>query len=214
MFRFLRMNVDLFFGTPRWRILEILARRPSSPLELARELQTSVSYISQQLRLLEAADFVVKQKTRLVEKGQPRTVFSLTRELLHVTALVKGTPDKKIIPLNEFHKTILRIWLIERHELHYPLEKFYWMIESEIDEIQGIFISFASTKPLLRILTDSKKTEKKINEAANFFKTEFNCDVVESSFFDRHSAGQFSPIYDPNFMFNRFVEKRVKGGSE
>jgi DNA-binding MarR family transcriptional regulator len=69
------MDIDSFFTSPRWKVLEILAKTPSSPMEISKQLNTSIAYISQQLKLLEAAGLVTKVRTRATERGKPRTLF-------------------------------------------------------------------------------------------------------------------------------------------
>ena len=62
------MEVDVFLGNQRWKILEFLAHKPSSPSEVSKHIKTSVAYVSQQLKLLEVAGLIVKEKTGSVEK--------------------------------------------------------------------------------------------------------------------------------------------------
>ena len=74
------MNYDSFLSTPRWEILQILAEKPSSPIEIAEKLGTTVSYASQQLTLLSAAGIVFKKKT-----GNNREI-----SILQINKTVKG----------------------------------------------------------------------------------------------------------------------------
>ena len=63
------MELDSFLASPRWEILKIISEKPSSPIEIAKKTKTTVSFISQQLKLLEAARIVSKEKTGAFEKG-------------------------------------------------------------------------------------------------------------------------------------------------
>lgn len=193
--------MDSFLSSQRWAILEILAKRPSSPIEISKELGTSVAYVSQQLKLLDAAKLVEKEKTGLVERGKPRNVFSLAKELLHLTALTRGFPAKKTLYLNEHHKIILRIWLLEDNALHEVLERFYWAIKTELSDIEAIFLD-SSKKSRLVVVSDSKKTKKFVDVGVEVL-------LVDRKDFEKISKEELHVIYDPK---NLLLEKNLKGG--
>lgn len=118
------MDLDSFLGEKRWEILKFIAEKPASPLELSEELSTTVSYISQQLKLLEAFGIIHKTKTGLAEKGKPRNVYSISNELIHMTILSEGLSSKKTIYLTPYHKAIISIWSISDSSLHESYTKF------------------------------------------------------------------------------------------
>jgi predicted transcriptional regulator len=208
------MDFDLYFGSPRWRILEIIAREPSSPVEISLQIQTSVSYVSQQLKLLEAAGLVVKKRTGTVDKGKPRTVYSLSKELFHLTLLSNQLSAKKLIYLTEFHKTILRIWLLEDSELHYYIEKLYWKLEEDLDVIEGIFVDLSSRKPRVLVISDSKKVKPKIDSFSKDAEKKLDCQIVRNTELKKISPEFLHPIYDPIQMILGIKEKNMKGGNE
>ena len=76
------MELDSFLASPRWEILSLISERPSSPIELAEKTKTTVSFVSQQLKLLEAAQIVKKTKTGAFEKGKPRNLFSISQDFV------------------------------------------------------------------------------------------------------------------------------------
>jgi predicted transcriptional regulator len=160
------MEFDSFLGTPRWRILEIVAKQPASPLEISNQIRTSVSYVSQQLKLLEVARIVEKHRTGKVDRGQPRNLFSLVSEFVYFTALIKGSSSKKMLPLTKNHKSILAIWLLENEDWHYPLEKFYWGIEEELDSVKLIAVDTLESTLKLIIASDDKKFKVKAETLA------------------------------------------------
>jgi predicted transcriptional regulator len=205
------MEYDLFFSAHRWDILEILARKPSSPIEISEQIKTSVSYVSQQLQLLEAADIVIKNRTGLVEKGQPRTLFSLSKEILHITALMNRSPAKKLIYLTDYHNLILRIWLLENSELHYLIEKLYWKIEEEIDQISGVFVDISSKKPKVLVVSDSKKIKQRLDSFMVETEKRIDCLIVSRNDLKKFPNESLHSIYDPN---NLQLEEKLKGGNE
>ncbi|MFH1290473.1 MAG: MarR family transcriptional regulator [Nanoarchaeota archaeon] len=203
------MDYDMFFASPRWGILNIIARTPSSPIEIAEKIGTSVSYVSQQLKLLEAAGLVVKERTGSVEKGKPRTVYSVAKEIVQFSALLRGMPAKKHIYVTDHHKIILRIWALENSDLHYYVEKLYWKIEENLDEINGIFVDLSKSKPDVLVVSGNKKIR---GEVEKFDEATKNVDfsLVGEKDLDKIS-GEIHVIHDPKFMF---LGKKMKGGEK
>ena len=56
------MEVETLLTGTKWQIIEQLAKKKQSPLELAEKLNTTIANISQQLRLLELSNLVKKKK--------------------------------------------------------------------------------------------------------------------------------------------------------
>jgi predicted transcriptional regulator len=203
------MEYSSFFSAHRWDILEILAKKPSSPIQISEQIKTSVSYVSQQLKLLEAAGLIVKDRTGLVEKGKPRNVFSLTKEILHLTALMNKNPAKKVIYLTDYHNLILRIWLLENLELHYLIEKLYWKIEEEIDQISGIFVDISSKKPRVLIVSESKRLKAKLDSFVIETGKKIDCLIVSQNDLKKLPKETLHQIHDPNALL---LDEKLKGG--
>jgi len=91
------MELDSFLASPRWEILQILTQKPSSPIEIAAKINTTVSFVSQQLKLLEAASLVKKARTGAVEKGKPRTLFLLSKEIAYIIHFQKISRKNKLL---------------------------------------------------------------------------------------------------------------------
>ena len=122
------MNYDSFLSTPRWEILQILAEKPSSPIEIAEKLKTTVSYASQQLTLLGAAGIVIKKRTGAFKKGKPRNIYSISKEIGYLTSLMAGFSGKKLLDLNNEHKAILKFWIYYPEKDHNTLQKMFWKL--------------------------------------------------------------------------------------
>jgi predicted transcriptional regulator len=201
------MDFDLFLTSPRWDILRIIAEKPSSPVEIAEKLKTTVSYVSQQLKLLDAANLLIKEKTGAAEKGKPRTLFGLSDELVYITVLTKSFSEKKLLYLSDYHKTILRIWFSLDSSNHYYAEKLFWKLEEDINEIDALFIETSSAIPKILIISDSKKLKIKIE---SFIKNLDN--KIEPIFIIKNQLKKFSidsliPLHDPHKFFDE-----LKGG--
>jgi len=189
----------MLLASPRWEILQMIAEKPVSPVELAEKLGTTVSYISQQMRLLEVAGLVKKERTGAVERGKPRTLFSISDELAYFVLLAKGLSSKKLIKTQAYHKNILRIWSVEDVSLHLYLERLYWKLYDS-EEVEGIFIEPHSP---YRIIVDTKSKKLKQN-IENYLKK-----------FDRKLDVSF--VHNPRQQTEGFVSleiqiNKLKGG--
>ncbi len=191
----------MFFSSPRWTILDIIAKRPSSPLEISQEMGTSVSYVSQQLRLLEAANLVIKERTGNAEKGKPRMVFSVPREMMHMTVLINQLPAKKLLYLTSYHKLILRIWLLENPTLHPLIEKLYWQLESSLDIVDGIFVQTSGSTPKVYVVSAAAKITAKVASYQKEVGAQLDAHVITMTKAKRFVNQEVHPIYDPHFIF-------------
>jgi predicted transcriptional regulator len=102
------MDLETLLTGTKWEILSIIAENPSSPLELAKKLNTTIANISQQLRLLQTADLVKKERTGSGKPGKPRMLFSLSDDFAMIIVLSKGFAKKKLVRLNAKQKEAVR----------------------------------------------------------------------------------------------------------
>jgi len=180
-------------------------------MEISEELGTTISFISQQLKLLEAAGLVKKKRTGSVERGKPRTIFSLAKESIYLIPLGKGIKEKKLIPLSKEHKIILKIWLIEDARLHNPLEKFFWKIEPYLDSIDSIILYLKKISPKAYIISQDPSLTHKLNEAQKKEDEKIDFSVVSSaSPISKLESEYLVSIYNPEENFGDGHE--LKGG--
>lgn len=204
------MEIDSFLTLPRWRILEILSAQPSSPIEISAKINTSTAYVSQQLKLLEAANIVKKHKTGAADKGKPRVVFSIAKDIVYLTILSNNFSTKKIVNIDEKNKIILRIWLLDNSELRHSLEKAYWLLEKNIEEIKGIYLDKAGKKPCLIVFTDSDKIKSKLSSISKEIGEGLEIKISKVS--ESHKSSEdFVVLYSPNSSMS---EIKVKGGTQ
>jgi len=158
------MELETLFTEQKWNILKSLSEGKFSPLQLAQRSSTTIANISQQLRLLEAAELVKKEKIQNREKGKPRTLFSLSHDYVYLVSTMEDFAKKRLLELSDYHKIIIRILFLENPELHYYLAKFYWKIEDYLDQIQMIIVVPNSEEIEVVIVSDkAKEIEKKIS---------------------------------------------------
>ena len=219
------MELEILFTEQRWNILKSLTEGRFSPLQLAQRSNTTIANISQQLRLLEAAELIKKEKIQNREKGKPRTLFSLSHDYAYLVSTMKDFAKKKLLELSDYHKIILRILFLENPELHYYLSKFYWKIEDYLDQIQMIMVISDKEEIEVVIVADkAKEIEKKINTVVikgpdnkvkqikiqGIIKNEL-IKLIEQGKEPFSSVKDLQVIYDPTYIIAEL--KKQKGGN-
>ena len=205
------MDLDSFLASPRWEILQIIAQKPSSPIEIASKINTTVSFVSQQLKLLEAAGLVKKERTGAVEKGKPRTIFSLAREIAYIVPLSKDFREKQKVELSKENKVVLKIWSIKDPRIQKITEKFFWAIHEHLEKINGIYICLKELLPKAYILSKEKGLTQKVNESLKRLGGGMDFQIIPSlSIIPKMGAEFFVPIYDPSHSFEN--DTVLKGG--
>jgi DNA-binding transcriptional regulator GbsR (MarR family) len=202
------MKLDSFLASPRWEILKIISERPSSPIEIAEKTKTTVSFISQQLKLLEAAQLVSKEKTGAFEKGKPRNLFSISKDLFYLTILTNGFGDKKSLDLEDYQKSILRIWSLENKYLQHFLEDFLYRIKNNFNEIDAIFLDFKKSNPSVIIFSEDKKIQQTIDTFSK--KSEEKIKFEFYSFLDLNkiNISSFFQIYQNSIFLKKSIEMK------
>lgn len=186
--------------------MKIIAEMPSSPIEIAEKLNTTVSYISQQLKLLEVANLVVKTKTGFAEKGKPRNLYDISSEFLYLASLTKQGSSKKLLHLTEYHKSILNIWLLDDTSLHYPIEKLFWKLDENLGEIEGIFLERGFV-PKILVVSGSKEVKNTIDSFVKKFDKKISYSFIQKSSLSKVSIEALISLYDPNDFLGE-----LKGG--
>ena len=137
------MELDSLFTEQKWQILQRLGIEKLSPLQLAEKTSTTISNVSQQLKLLEAANIVKKQKIPNRDRGKPRALFSLTNNFAYIVTISNGFVEKRLFPLEEPKKALLRIWFLENDEIKDSLEKIHRKLLVNFDKLQFMAVNTA-----------------------------------------------------------------------
>ena len=185
-------------------ILKILSKKSSSPTELASELNTTTAYISQQLKLLDAAELISKTKTRSSEKGKPRSLFRLSNDLIYLASLTKTNSEKRLLKSSDYHSTILKIWMISDRTLHYCFEKLYWKLEEDLNDIEAIFLDLSDS--IMVVVSDSKILKKNIKSYLSKFPKEINCIFLSKKDLEDYS-NKLTPLYGMLFSTDTLTMK-------
>jgi DNA-binding HxlR family transcriptional regulator len=201
------MEHETLFTTSKWLILKQLEAGPRSPLELAKVCSTSVANVSQQLRLLEMAGLVTSKRISNRDKDKPRILYSLTGNLSYLVATTDQFVDKKVLRLTDYNKIIMRIWFVEKPELHYVLEKAFWKIEDHFEKISFLAFNKESTAPI----TFYYKTTSKDLQLKPFTIID-QTGIIHQVVFDTEIPSvQLHVLYDPKGLA---LDKKYRGGGK
>ena len=102
------MDIGSLLTGTKWEIIELISQQPRSPLEISKKLHTSIANISQQIRLLETAGLVKKEKLNSRRAGKPRTLFSLSNDYAFITIIAEGMSKKRLIRISQKQKEVLK----------------------------------------------------------------------------------------------------------
>lgn len=130
------MEIETIFTDSKWRILTELSHRSQSPTDLSEKTGTSLPNISTQLKLLEALDFVEKEKTDNYEKGQPRKIYSMKKEFAYIVLGTKTSIGKKMFILNDESKFFFSTLLLNDPSSIYTLIKIFMEHEDLIQSCE------------------------------------------------------------------------------
>jgi hypothetical protein len=203
----------------KWDIISSLAEKPKAPTEIAKEIQKSLSNVTQQLKLLEAFGLVKIEK---IENsglpGKPKTVYALTNELFII-----ATPEKqKILKTQPISSLLANVLLLDDADDAYFLIKAIFK-EDFFTKIQGISIVKNGKDAIeLFILTEhleeirkkysnmeihlQEKTKKVICWSHNTFEVEAGLNNKESHFITLFANQHI--LYDPERHISRLQRLR------
>ncbi len=204
------MELDSFLASPRWEILKIISDKPSSPIEIAEKTKTTVSFVSQQLKLLEAAQIVSKEKTGAFEKGKPRNLFSISKDILYFTILTKGFGDKRSLNLEEYQKALLKTWLLNNKSIQSFLEDLLFKIKDDFNEIHAILIDEKKANPSLVIFVDDKKLQQTIEFMFKKYNEKIKFEFLQLSDTGKISIFEFFSIYQSDIFLRRLENEKAK----
>jgi len=102
------MDLETLLTGTKWDIIKLLSKEPSSPLEIAKKLKTTIANVSQQIRLLQTAGLIKKEKTGYGQPGRPRILFSLSDDYAFIIIFSKDFAEKKLVKISQKQKEVLK----------------------------------------------------------------------------------------------------------
>ena len=154
------MEQETLYTSSKWDILKALALGSKSPIDLAKEANTSLANVSQQLRLLELAGIVKSERIPNRDKGQPRILYSLSGNNSYLVITSPVFVDKKSILLQQYQLEIMKIWFCEDISLHYYMEKYYWDNEEKFSNLKILAFDYTDSQNI-KIMVNEDPAEKK-----------------------------------------------------
>lgn len=198
------MELASLFTDQRWNILKFLSNEALSPLQLAKMTNTTIANVSQQLRLLEAANLVSKIKVPNRDKGKPRSLFSLTDDYAYVVSLMSKFTEKKLIKLNQNQKRLLRILSIDDVHQRERVERLYYTLHNHIDKIKAVGIDISSAASVI-VITSDRDVLKKLDgvEGVKLFSEERARDGLKN-----YDLAKMMIIEDRDNVFSSIASER------
>jgi len=197
------MEQETLFTSSKWDILKCLEHAKKSPLELAKETNTSVANISQQLRLLELAGFVRSERISNRDKGLPRILYSLNDNYSYLVVSAQGFVDKKFFRLQNYQKCILKIWFLDNQDLQRYVERFFWSMEKYLDKIDVLTIDSKDVSNIIvyisTVNSEIKKSFKDSVIEGSSGPKKFNISFVKDQDIKKTLLNTYV-IYDPKNM--------------
>ena len=191
------MNYDLLVGEKRLEIIEMIAKKPSSPIEIAQNLAVTVSYVSQQLKLLEIAGVVNGKKTGLFEKGKPRKIYSVRKNFASILVINENNSFRKTIETDKSIAATLNI-LFLRQEYHYAVQRIFWNLDFE-KRINAVLFD---NKQDRIVFVSEEDLSKEIKEIIKKFKIKLDFEVISKEKILTQNR-DFSLIYDPEEIMTK-----------
>ncbi len=212
------------FNNNRWLILKELSRQEQSATDLAETLKTSVSNITQQLKLLEAYNIVTKKKSTEKSVGKPRINYSIKDEFVYAAMLKNGKAEKKLFKLEGFNGFLYNLIFTTGVDDSFYILKFMLKHEEILKRCKAFgFIKSSKDSVELLILTEhvdeirarfsnmfiediSGKTKKIINWTHNEWEINDGLSRKDKYFLDM--LWNVQNIYDPNGVLEKAISKR------
>ncbi len=139
----------------RWVILKEIAEVPQSPSDLALKTGTSLSNITQHLKLLEAYKIVRKDKSEEKSAGKPRTIYSLNVELAYALVLKEGKAERKIFNVDSSNNMFFDVLFSMSHDDLMFMLKFIFKYEEVLKKCKAIgYLKSSKDSIELFLITD------------------------------------------------------------
>lgn len=209
----------------KWQLIKEIAEKSQSPTELAERTETSISNVTQQLKLLEAYGIVRKEKSQEKNSiGKPKAIYSLNHEFVYATLLAHGKAEKKYFKLEGFGKVIFNLlFLLNTDDVFYII-KFMIKNEELLKKCKAIGILRSSKESIeLFLITDNMDeirakfsnmfiedlnghTKKIINWTHNEYEISEGLNKKDKYYLDMLRNSQV--LYDPHEILSGYKERR------
>ncbi|MBD3208988.1 MarR family transcriptional regulator [Candidatus Woesearchaeota archaeon] len=122
-----------FIMTPqRWDTLHAISQGHDAATSIAAQLHISTPYAANQLKLLEAAGYLKKEKKKHAKIGKPRTHYTINKELIIIAAIKQDKTQLLSFKPAKNMSFIFNTLFSNNEEELYFLQKFYYTSEDLI----------------------------------------------------------------------------------
>ncbi len=159
-------ELEFICTSPRWEILELISKNKNTATEIAKHLNFSVAHINQQLKLLEAYNYIKKSKKSKGTVGKPRTKYHITKNHYFIGKLTRNQAKITIVRPNKKSDFINNTMFIMDEEQKYFLQKFYFTHEEFIHTTD--LIATLPPENQIHLLVIAKKVDEIRSKKSNF----------------------------------------------
>lgn len=135
------MDLDGLFSGSKWEIIEHLSRKPSTLSELAKDLKTSVANVSQQVRFLEFAGIVLREKSQKSTAGKPENLLKLSKDFSYIVVASGKACRKNLVFLDAFQSLMLYSWVELEGKERESFEVFLFENKKDLEKVEKVYAS-------------------------------------------------------------------------
>lgn len=213
----------------KWQLLKELAEKEQSATDLSEILNTSISNITQQLKLLEAYNIVTKKKSEEKNIGKPRILYRIKEDFAYSMIVKKNRAEKKIFKLEGFTGFLYNLLFTTGSDDSFYILKFMLKNEEVFKRCKALgFLKSSKDAVELFILTEhvdeirsrfsnlfiediNGKTKKIINWTHN--ESEINDGIYRKEKYFLDMLWNVQILYDPNGILDAAIKRRKSGGT-
>jgi DNA-binding MarR family transcriptional regulator len=163
-------DIALILSPQRWNILSCISQGISCATTIAEKLEYSIPYVNTQLKILEAAGYLKKNKKKNTHIGKPRTHYSIIKELAIIAAIKEDKMQILSIKPSKRVRFLFNTLFSKNEEELYFLQKFYYTYEHLILETE-ITALIEQKEDSLHFLVITKNVEE--------FRTKYSNIIIQ-----------------------------------
>ncbi len=145
-------EINFLLTSPRIEIMKAISKGKNTPTSIAKELGYSIAHINQQLKIMEAYEYIRRRKEQEKKTiGKPRTKYEISKKIYLIAKITPQETKITITKPDKINDFINNTLFIIDEKTRYALQKFYFTEEE-----------FIQTMDIIAIL--KKEGQKKIME--------------------------------------------------
>lgn len=208
------MDLETLFTGSKWEILKKISNKPMSPLQLSTKLSTTIANISQQMRLLEVAGLLSKEKISTRESGKPRTLFGIDHDFAHVILVGKEGAKKELLAAPMQKRILLNAWFTNDEDVEKMSLGLVLFLGNEVEALAAVARN-RNKKELLISAEDLSKHKKALDDVAKIcIETKHKLRIIKPREFSSLVKGldpkDFAATFDLLLIDDKLFEEMGK----